>query len=142
MNTNIETKKKDVFANIKKMLESATKKIKNIVAVCPDWEVADVYPGYKSLVVYLELKGVQNRRMEIRYQAKLGNWQDEAFETNVSACGSFDLLQSNDNLKYYTAVGDILNHKGMLSLLKDTMVFYSEAIAKLRNEYDKLGEEA
>ena len=141
MTASVETKKVELRNNIKNMLESATNKVKSIVSVCPDWEVTDVCPGYKSLIAYLELKEVQNRRLEIRYQAKAGSWQDEAFETNVASCGSFDLLQTSDNLKYYTAIGDILNHKDMLALLKETMVFYSEEITKLRKEYDKLEEE-
>ena len=137
MNTSVETKKDELRNNIKNVLESATSKAKSIISVCPEWEVTDVCPGYESLIAYLELKGAQNRRLEIRYQAKAGSWQDEAFETNVASCGSFDLLQASDNHKYYTAIGDILNHKDMLALLKETMVFYSEKITKLRKEYDK-----
>lgn len=79
--------------------------------------------------------------MVIRYQAKVGNFQEESFNTNVASFGSFDLLETNENLKYYTAVGDILNHKDMLSLLKETMVFSANKIAELRKEYDKLDKE-
>ena len=79
--------------------------------------------------------------MVIRYQAKVGNFQEESFNTNVSCFGSFDLLETNENLKYYTAVGDILNHKDMLSLLKETMVLFANKIAELRKEYDKLDKE-
>lgn len=79
--------------------------------------------------------------MVIRYQAKVGNFQEESFNTNVASFGSFDLLETNENLKYYTAVGDILNHKDMLSLLKEAMVFFANKIAELRKEYDKLDKE-
>ena len=82
--------------------------------------------------------------MVIRYQAKICNFNEESFSTNVvSFCsfGSFDLLETNENLKYYTAVGDILNHKDMLSLLKETMVFVANKITELREEYDKLDKE-
>lgn len=139
MNNSVETKKAEVRKNIEKMFESATKKIKDIVSVCPDWEVEGIVLGYKSLIVHLNLKGVErDRSMEIRYQAKVGNFQEESFNTNVACCGSFDLLEANDNLKYYTAVGDILNHKDMLSLLKETTVFFTNKIVELRKEYDNL----
>ena len=142
MNNSVETKKAEVRKNIENMFESATKKIKDIISVCPDWEVAGVDVGYKSLIAHLNLKGVgRDRDLVIRYQAKVGNFQEESFNTNVACCGSFDLLDANDNLKYYTAVGDILNHKGMLSLLKEAMVFFANKIAELRKEYDKLDKE-
>ena len=142
MNNSVETKKEEVRKNIENMFESATKKIKDIISVCPDWEVEGIDLGYKSLNVNLNLKGVErDRDMVIRYQAKVGNFQEESFNTNVACCGSFDLLGENDNLKYYTAVGDILNHKDMLSLLKETMVFFANKIAELRKEYDKLDKE-
>lgn len=129
MNTSVETKKAEVRKNIENMFESAKKKIKDIISVCPDWEVEGISLGYKSLIVQLNLKGVErDRDMVIRYQAKVGNFQEESFNTNVASCGSFDLLDANDNLKYYTAVGDILNHKDMLSLLKDTMVYFTNKL--------------
>ena len=142
MNNSVETKKADVRKNIENMFDSATKKVKNIISVCPDWEVAGIDLGYKSLIVHLNLKGVErDRDLVIRYLAKIGNFQEESFNTNVACCGSFDLLDANDNLKYYTAVGDILNHKGMLSLLKDSMVSYTNLFIELRKEYDKLDKE-
>ena len=142
MNNSVETKKAEVRKNIENMFESATKKIKDIISVCPDWEVAGIDLGYKSLIAHLNLKGVErDRDMVIRYQAKVGNFQEESFNTNVASLGSFDLLETNENLKYYTAVGDILNHKDMLSLLKETMVFFANKIAELRKEYDKLDKE-
>lgn len=142
MNNSVETKKAEVRKNIENMFESATKKIKDIISVCPDWEVEGIDLGYKSLTVHLSLKGVEkDRSMEIRYQAKVGNIQEESFNTNVACCGSFDLLDANDNLKYYTAVGDILNHKDMLSLLKDTLVHFTNRFIELRKEYDKLDQE-
>lgn len=142
MKNSVETKKAEVRKNIENMFESATKKIKDIISVCPDWEVEGIDLGYKSLTVHLSLKGVEkDRSMEIRYQAKVGNIQEESFNTNVACCGSFDLLDANDNLKYYAAVGDILNHKDMLSLLKETMVYFTNKIIELRKEYDKLDQE-
>ena len=142
MNNSVETKKAEVRKNIENMFDSATKKIKSIISVCPDWEVEGIDLGYKSLIVHLNLKGVErDRSMEIRYQAKVGRLQEESFNTNVACCGSFDLLDANDNIKYYTAVGDILNHKGMLSLLKDTMVYFTNKFIELRKEYDKLDQE-
>ena len=142
MNNSIETKKEEVRKNIKNAFESVTKKIRDIISVCPDWEVEGIDLGYKSLTVHLNLKGVErDRDLVIRYQAKVGNFQEESFNTNVACCGSFDLLETNENLKYYTAVGDILNHKDMLSLLKETMVFFANKIAELRKEYDKLDKE-
>ena len=142
MNNSVETKKAEVRKNIENMFESATKKIKDIISVCPDWEVEGIDLGYKSLIVHLNLKGVErDRSMEIRYQAKVGNFQEESFNTNVACCGSFDLLDANDNLKYYTAVGDILNHKDMLSLLKETMVYFTNRLIELREEFDKLRKE-
>jgi hypothetical protein len=142
MNNSVETKKAEVRKNIEYMFDSATKKVKNIISVCPDWEVEGIDLGYKSLTVHLNLKGVErDRDLVIRYQAKVGNIQEESFNTNVACCGSFDLLDANDNLKYYTAVGDILNHKGMLSRLKDSMAFHTNLIIALRKEYDKLDQE-
>lgn len=142
MNNSVETKKAEVRKNIENMFESATKKIKDIISVCPDWEVEGIDLGYKSLIVHLNLKGVErDRDLVIRYQAKVGNIQEESFNTNVACCGSFDLLDANDNLKYYTAVGDILNHKDMLSLLKEVMVYFTNKIIELRKEYDKLDQE-
>ena len=137
----IETKKEEVRKNIKNAFESATKKIRDIISVCPDWEVEGVDVGYKSLIAHLNLKGVGRDMMVIRYQAKVGNFQEESFNTNVASFGSFDLLETNENLKYYTAIGDILNHKDMLSLLKETMLFFANKIAELRKEYDKLDKE-
>ncbi|MEH2826974.1 hypothetical protein [Segatella copri] len=141
MNNSVETKKEEVRKNIKNAFESATKKIRDIISVCPDWEVEGIDVGYKSLIAHLNLKGVGRDMMVIRYQAKVGNFQEESFNTNVASFGSFDLLGANDNLKYYTAVGDILNHKGMLSLLKDSMASYTNLIIELRKEYDNLDQE-
>lgn len=138
MNNSVETKKAEVRKNIDNMFESATKKIKDIISVCPDWEVEGIDLGYKSLIVHLNLKGVErDRDLVIRYQAKVGNFQEESFNTNVASCGEFDLIEANDNLKYYTAVGDILNHKDMVSLLKETMVYFTNKLIELREEFDK-----
>lgn len=142
MSNLVETKKEEVRENIENMFESATRKIKDILSVCPDWEVEGIDLGYKSLIVHLNLKGVgRNRDMVIRYQAKVGNFQEESFNTNVACCGSFDLLDANDNLKYYAAIGDILNHKDMLSLLKETMIYFTNKFIELRKEYDRLAQE-
>lgn len=142
MNNSVETKKAEVRKNIKNTLESAKIKIINVISVCPDWEVEYIDLGFKSLNVRLNLKGVErDRSLVIRYQKKDGNFQEESFNTNVASCGEFDLLEANDNLKYYTAIGDILNHKGMLSLLKDSMASYTNLIIELRKEYVKLGQE-
>lgn len=142
MNNSVETKKEEVRKNIKNTLESATKKIKDIISVCPDWEVEYIDLGFKSLNVRLNLKGVErDRSLVIRYQAKAGNFQEESFNTNVASCGEFDLIEANDNLKYYTAIGDILNHKDMLSLLKETMVYFTNKLIELREEFDKLRKE-
>lgn len=139
MITSVETKKEEVRKNIKNAFESATKKIKDIISVCPDWELESIDLGYKSLIVHLNLKGVErDRDLAIRYQAKVGNFQEESFNTNVASCGEFDLIEANDNLKYYTAIGDILNHKDMLSLLKETMVYFTNKLVELRKELDKL----
>lgn len=139
MITSVETKKEEVRKNIKNAFESATKKIKDIISVCPDWEVEGIDAGYKSLIAHLNLKGVErDRDLVIRYQAKVGNFQEESFNTNVASCGEFDLIEANDNLKYYTAIGDILNHKDMLSLLKETMVYFTNKLVELRKELDKL----
>ena len=142
MNNSVKTKKAEVRKNIKNTLKSAKIKIINVISVCPDWEVECIDLGYKSLTVYLNLKGVEEKRdLAIRYQAKAGNFQEESFNTNVASCGIFDLLEANDNLKYYTAIGDILNHKDMLSLLKDSMASYTNLIIELDKEYDKLDQE-
>ena len=142
MKNSVETKKAEVRKNIENMFESATKKIKDIISVCPDWEVEGIDLGYKSLIVHLNLKGVgRDRDLVIRYQAKVGNIQEESFNTNVACCGSFDLLNANDNLKYYAAVGDILKHKDMLYLLKEAIVYFTNKIIELRKEYDKLDQE-
>ena len=88
MNNSVETKKEEVRKNIENMFESATKKIKDIISVCPDWEVDGIDLGYKSLHVHLNLKGVErDRDMVIRYHAKVGNFQEESFNTNVASCG-------------------------------------------------------
>lgn len=142
MNNSVETKKVEVRKNIKNTLESATKKIKDIISVCPDWEVEYIDLGFKSLNVRLNLKGVErDRSLVIRYQKKDGNFQEESFNTNVASCGEFDLIEANDNLKYYTAIGDILNHKDMLSLLKETMIYFTNKLIELRVEFDKLRKE-
>ena len=142
MNNSVETKKAEVRKNIENMFDSATKNVKNIISVCPDWEVEGIDLGYKSLTVHLNLKGVErDRDLVIRYQAKVDNIQEESFNTNVACCGSFDLLNANDNLKYYAAVGDILKHKDMLYLLKEAIVYFTNKIIELRKEYDKLDQE-
>lgn len=142
MNNSVETKKEEVRKNIENMFESAKKKIKDIISVCPDWEVECIDLGYKSLIVHLNLKGVEREReLVIHYHSKVGNFQEESFNTNVASCGEFDLIEANDNLKYYTAIGDILNHKDMLSLLKETMVYFTNKLVELRKELDKLRKE-
>lgn len=142
MNNSVETKKAEVRKNVKNTLESAKIKIINVISVCHDWEVEYVDLGFNSLNVRLNLKGVErDRSLEIRYQKKDGNFQEESFNTNVASWGSFDLLDANDNLKYYTAIGDILNHKDMLSLLKETMVYFTNKLIELREEFDKLRKE-
>lgn len=142
MNNSVETKKAEVRKNVKNTLESAKIKIINVISVCHDWEVEGIDLGYKSLIVHLNLKGVEiDRDLVIRYQAKDGNFQEESFNTNVASCGRFDLIEANDNLKYYTAIGDILNHKDMLSLLKETMVYFTNKLIELREEFDKLRKE-
>lgn len=138
MNNSVKTKKEEVRKNIKNAFESATKKINEIISVCPDWQVDDIDLGYKSLIVHLNLKGVGRDMLVIRYQAKVDDLQEESFNTNVASCGEFDLIEANDNLKYYTAIGDILNHKDMLSLLKETMVYFTNKLVELRKELDKL----
>lgn len=142
MNNSVETKKEEVRKNIENMFESAKKKIKDIISVCPDWEVECIDLGYKSLIVHLNLKGVEREReLVIHYHSKVGNFQEESFNTNVASCGEFDLIEANDNLKYYTAIGDILNHKDMLSLLKETMVYFTNKLVESRKELDKLDKE-
>lgn len=142
MNNSVETKKAEVKKNVKNTLELAKIKIINVISVCHDWEVKYIDLGFNSLNVRLNLKGVErDRSLEIRYQKKYGNFQEESFNTNVASCGSFDLIDANDNLKYYTAIGDILNHKDMLSLLKETMVYFTNKLIELREEFDKLRKE-
>lgn len=142
MNNSVKTKKAEVRKNIENVFESATKKIQNIISVCPEWLVEDVSSGYKSLKVYLKLKNVaKDMRMEIRYQAKVGRIHEESFETNIATCGNFALLENSDELVYYTAVGDVLNHKDMLSFLEEIMVFYTKEITELKEEYNKLDKE-
>lgn len=142
MDYSVDTKKEEVRKNIENMFESAKQKIKDQMSVCPDWWVESISLGYKSLKVSLKLKWVaKDMRMEIRYQSKVGNIHAESFETNIATCGNFDLLEENDNLTYYTAVGDILNHKDMLSTLKEIMVFYTKKITELREEFNKLDKE-
>lgn len=142
MNNSVKTKKAEVRKNMENVFESATKKIQNIISVCPEWLVEDVSSGYKSLKVYLKLKNVaKDMRMEIRYQAKVGRIHEESFETDIATYGNFALLENSDELVYYTAVGDVLNHKDMLSFLKEIMVFYTKKITELKEEYDKLDKE-
>lgn len=143
MNNSVETKKADVRRNIENVFGLATKKIKDIISVCPNWRVENVAIGYKGCRVDLDLMGIERyRELVIRYQAKIENFQEECFETDVPNCGSFALLDENDDLKYYAAIGDILNHKDMLSLLKETMVYYTNRFSELREEYRKLDQEA
>lgn len=132
MNNSVETKKEEVVKNIKNTLESAKIKIINVISVCPDWEVEHIDFGFKSLNVCLNLKGVErNRSLVIRYKKENGLFQEESFNTNVASFGEFDLIEANDNLKYYTAIGDILNHKDMVSLLKETMVYFTNKLIEL-----------
>lgn len=142
MNNSVDTKKEEVRKNIENMFESAKLKIKDLMSVCPDWWVESVSLGYKSLKVSLKLKWVaKDMRMEIRYQTKVGRFNEESFSSNVECYGNYDLLEENDNLTYYTAVGDVFNHKDMLSVLKEIMVFYTKKITELREEYNKLDKE-
>lgn len=41
--------------------------------------------------------------------------------TNVCACGGFNMIEPNDNLKYYSAVGSLLSNREMLAALNNTM---------------------
>ena len=141
MNKSIEARKNEIQNDIQDILKSALFRIKKVIGVCPQWEVLDVSSGYNSMIVVLKLEGVEtDRNIQIRYQAKTKR-QDEFFETNVAACGSFDLLKDSDSLKYYTAIGELLNHKDMLSLLKDYMAFYTTAIVEFEKELNKLEED-
>lgn len=140
MSNSIDTKKDEIRKNFDNMFESAKKKIKSIISVCPDWDVDDIDLGYRTLIVHLELKGSEKyRSVEIRYN--VGKDLQESFSTNVACCGRVDLMEANDNLKYYTAVGDLLNHKDMLSLLKETLAFFTNKYIELDKEFDKLNSE-
>lgn len=97
MRNPIETKKDEIRKNFENIFESATKKIKDIISVCPNWEVDYVDLGYRSLILHLKLKGVEKyRSMEIRY--KVDKDQQESFSTNVACCGSFCLIGKTTTL--------------------------------------------
>ena len=143
MSTSVETKKEEALKNINNMFDSATNKIKSIISVCPDWQVDDIDLGYRSLTVRLRLKYVNiERKLDIRYGVKSGDPHKETFTTNVECCGTLDLLETNAHLKYYMAIGDILNHKDLLSLLKETMAYFFSKLMVLVEKYDDtFGEE-
>ena len=77
-------------------------------------------PGYKFLTVRLTLKGSRGFNLDITYRKK-SCFQREGLFTNVSTCGDFNMIEPNDNLKYYSAVGSLLSNRDMLAALKDTM---------------------
>lgn len=41
--------------------------------------------------------------------------------TNVCTFGGFNMIEPNDNLKYYSAVGSLLSNREMLAALNNTM---------------------
>lgn len=143
MITSVEKKKEEVRKNIENMFESATKKINEIISVCPDWQVDDIDLGYRSLTIHLKLKDVNiERNLDIRYDVKTGKPHKESFTTNVECCSTLNLIETNDYLKYYMAIGDILNHKDLLSLLKETMAYFLSKLMVLVEKYDdNFGEE-
>lgn len=118
MNTTISVEnKKQVFENL---IAETGESIKNVLNACPSWELKYVSPGYKSFTVKLTLKGSEGFNLDITYRKK-SCFQREGLFTNVSTCGGFNMIEPNDNLKYYLAVGNLLSNHEMLAALKDTM---------------------
>ena len=118
MKTTSVENKKQAFENL---ITETGESIKNVLDACPSWELKYVNPGYKSLTVKLTLKGSEGFNLDITYR-KNSCFQGEGLFTNVSTCGGFNMIESNDNLKYYLAVGSLLSNHEMLAALKDTML--------------------
>lgn len=114
--TSVESKKQ-TFENL---ITETGESIKNVLNACPSWELKHVIPGYKFLTVRLTLKGSRGFNLDIAYRKK-SCFQREGLFTNVSTCGGFNMIEPNDNLKYYSAVGSLLSNRDMLAALKDTM---------------------
>lgn len=118
MNTTISVEnKKQVFENL---IAETGESIKNVLNACPSWELKYVNPGYKRLTIKLTLKGSEGFNLDITYRKK-SRFQDEGLFTNVCACGGFNMIEPNDNLKYYSAVGSLLSNREMLAALNNTM---------------------
>lgn len=114
--TSVESKKQ-TFENL---IAETVDSIKGILNACPSWELKYVNPGYKRLTAKLTLKGSRGFNLDIAYRKK-SCFQCEGLFTNVSACGGFNMIEPNDNLKYYSVVGSLLSNRDMLAALKDTM---------------------
>ena len=137
MNTAIENKKNEVKNNVKKLFESFEKEAKTTLAVCPKWEVLNVDIYAVGSDVTLLLKESKEVKMKISYKKGRGNIK-ESFETNVSAYGSFNPLTDNVISNYYTSVADIIQHKDMLTMLKNIMQASIDCLAAYYKEYETL----
>ena len=118
MNTTTSVENKKKF--FESLIAEAEKNIKYVLSVCPSWELKYVNPGYKRLTIKLTLKGSEGFNLDITYRKK-SCFQDEGLFTNVCARGDFNMIEPNDNLKYYSAVGSLLSNREMLAALNNTM---------------------
>ena len=109
--------KKQAFENL---ITEAGESIKDVLNAYPSWELRYVNPGYKSLIVRLTLKGSEGFNLDITYRKK-SCFQGEGLFTNVPTCGGFNMIEPNNNLKYYSAVGSLLSNHEVLMALKDAM---------------------
>ena len=128
MTTSVENKKQ-AFENL---LAETGEIIKNVLSVCPSWELKYVDPGYKRLAIKLTLKGSVGYYLDISY-CKKSCFQGEGLFTNVSTCGGFNMIEQNDNLEYYLAVGSLLSNHDMLASLKETMQAYENKFEKFND---------
>lgn len=141
MKATVETKKNELRNEMKSLFETFKENADKLISASTAWKVIDTDSSYKSVTLYLALSSDESKQINIRYSEKISTWQAEEFSTNISARGSFELLDANEVANYYIAVGNLLSAKETLAQIKEIMKELSEKIYKIRKEYDKLEEE-
>ena len=142
MNTSVETKKVELRNELKNLFKSFKESAEKLIETVPGWKVTDIDKGCDSTIIYLSLASDERKRIVIRYQQEVEDWQNEEFSTSVPSHGSFELMDANGTALYYIAVGQLLSNTDVLTQLKKEMVNFTVKAGELRNEYKSLDQEA
>ena len=142
MNNSVETKKAEVRKNIENVFESATKKIQNIISVCPGWKFVNVQNSRNQVKVKFALACDENRELTVVYnECKCGFHGNVEFTTEIDAASSIDIDSANCKAMYYIALGSFLSNKDLQDKLQSEMKSFLHNVETKYNEYNKLDQE-